>query len=261
MDVEFYKYHGAGNDFVIVDDRDKTFPESNRLEIVQQICKRHFGVGSDGLILIQEDGEHDFFMEFYNPDGSQSFCGNGSRCAVMFAFHMGITGEECSFNSIHGVNKGVVVDSNNVSLNMFDVNNIEIGEDYQYMNTGSPHYNVYVDSVEDVELLTLARDIRYGDRFKKEGTNVNTIEKVALNTIKVRTYERGVEGETLSCGTGVTACAISYLISSGIEEGRVSVTTKGGELVVDITSCKQDKVTGIRLTGPAEFVFKGEIDV
>lgn len=261
MDIEFYKYQGAGNDFVLVDNRESIFPEVNRVETVQKLCKRHFGIGSDGLILIQADNHHDFYMEFYNPDGSQSFCGNGSRCAVMFAFHLGVIGGECTFNSIHGVNVGRIVDSRNVALNMFDVNEVEIGEGYYYLNTGSPHYNIFVEDVLKIDLIPFARNIRYNDRFKEVGTNVNVIERVDNNTIKVRTYERGVENETLSCGTGVTACAISQLISERKSEGKIIIETKGGTLSVEIENVTNGSADGIVLTGPAEFVFKGEIDV
>lgn len=261
MDIEFYKYHGAGNDFILIDNRSNEFPIDNRINIVQKLCKRHFGIGSDGLILIQNDNEHDFFMEFFNPDGSQSFCGNGSRCAVMFAFHLGMTNKECSFNSIHGVNQGQIINSTNVTLNMFDVRGIEIGEDYHYLNTGSPHYNIYVDDVSSIDLIPFARNIRYNDRFSEVGTNINIIQAVADDSIKVRTYERGVEGETLSCGTGVTACAISHLISNSKTEGVVNIYTKGGDLSVEIGKIQGEMVKDIKLTGPAEFVFRGEIGV
>lgn len=261
MDIEFYKYQGAGNDFILVDNRENIFPDANRIEIVQKLCKRHIGIGSDGLILIQTDVQHDFYMEFYNPDGSQSFCGNGSRCAVMFAFHFGMIGNKCSFNSIHGINEGRIVDSKNVALNMFDVNEVEIGEDYHFLNTGSPHYNLFVEDVSKIDLIPFARNIRYNNRFKELGTNVNVIEQVDDSTIKVRTYERGVENETLSCGTGVTACAISQLILEKKKGGKITIMTNGGTLSVEIGNLADDSVDGIVLTGPAEFVFKGEIDV
>ncbi|MCB9189418.1 MAG: diaminopimelate epimerase [Flavobacteriales bacterium] len=261
MDLEFYKYHGAGNDFVIFDNRDKIFPEDNRIERIQNICKRHFGVGSDGLILIESDPNYDFYMEFYNPDGSQSFCGNGSRCAVMFAYHMGIVAENCSFNSIHGINHAVVVDKENISLRMFDVDGIEKGLDHYYLDTGSPHYNIYVQDVSQVDLIPFARSIRYNDRFKEIGTNVNLIQRVGERSIKVRTYERGVEDETLSCGTGVTACAITELVSSGFSSGKVNIETLGGQLSVEVKSIVDQNVSGVTLIGPAVFVFKGEVNV
>lgn len=261
MDIEFYKYHGAGNDFVMIDNRSNEFPKENRLEIVQKLCKRHFGIGSDGLILIQEDNEFDFYMEFYNPDGSQSFCGNGSRCAVIFAFHLGMTNKECTFNSRHGINQGHIIDTTNVTLKMFDVSGIEIGEGYHYLNTGSPHYNIYIENVDAVDLIPFARNIRYNDRFAEIGTNINIIQTLADDSIKVRTYERGVEGETLSCGTGVTACAISQLITNDKKAGIVKINTKGGDLSVEIGEINEGSVKGIKLTGPAEFVFKGEINV
>lgn len=262
MNIEFYKYHGAGNDFVMIDNRSLEFPVDERLKIVQTLCQRHFGIGSDGLILIQHDAESDFYMEFYNPDGSQSFCGNGSRCAVMFAFHLGMINKECSFRSIHGRNEAKVVGDSNVKLQMFDVKGFEIGEHYHYLNTGSPHYNVFVNSVDDADLIKLAKEIRYGERFKDVGTNVNIIEELNDGSIKVRTYERGVEGETLACGTGVTACAISKLISSNsVPNGPVVIHVKGGLLKVEVKKLDHDSASGLTLEGPAQFVFKGEVNV
>lgn len=261
MDLEFFKYHGAGNDFIVIDNREGIFPVEGRLSKVKELCQRHFGVGSDGLILIQNDEKNDFFMEFYNPDGSQSFCGNGSRCAVMFAFHLGLVGTECTFNSIHGVNQGNIIDGGTVELNMFDVQQIEVGDEYHYMNTGSPHYNIYVDDVDGVDLIPCARSIRYNKRFAKEGTNVNVIEVLGSDSIKVRTYERGVEDETLACGTGVTACAISQLIHENKNSGRINIHTRGGELIVEIGELIGGAVRKIKLTGPAKFVFKGEVNV
>lgn len=259
--MEFHKYHGAGNDFVMIDNRQLHFPKKNRVETVQKICRRNFGVGSDGLILIQEDQSHDFYMEFYNPDGSQSFCGNGSRCAVMFAKYLGMVKRECTFNSIHGVNKGIIGDDKNVSLKMFDVEKMEIEEDFHYIDTGSPHYNVFVQNTEEIDLIPFAHKVRYNERFADKGTNVNVIEKIDEHTIKVRTYERGVENETLACGTGVTACAISQLIEAQVKKGRVDIIARGGNLSVEIDEITIEGAKGITLIGPAEFVFRGEIDV
>ncbi|CAG5084581.1 diaminopimelate epimerase [Parvicella tangerina] len=261
MELEFFKYHGAGNDFIILDNRTNAFPKKNRKEVVSTLCKRHFGIGSDGLILIQEDDDFDFYMEFYNPDGSQSFCGNGSRCAVMFAFHMGMVGKDCTFNSIHGRNTARVVNENAIELSMFDVSNMELTEEYHFIDTGSPHYNLYVENIDNVDLLPLARSIRYNDRFAQVGTNVNIIDVISDADIRVRTYERGVENETLACGTGVTACAISQLLKNKKESGVINVLTKGGNLSVEVGEVKSSQARDIKLTGPAKFVFKGEVNV
>ncbi|MCB9197187.1 MAG: diaminopimelate epimerase [Flavobacteriales bacterium] len=257
MKYEFVKYHGAGNDFIMIDNRDGLFP-NNDIDLISAMCRRRFGIGSDGLILISNDTDSDFYMDFYNPDGSRSFCGNGSRCAVMFAFHLGIIKDKCLFRSIHGSNEAWLVDEFNVKLKMFDVSNVEIGNDHHYMDTGSPHYNLFVTDVDEIDLINVAHQIRFGNRFSKIGTNVNLIEEMDNNTIRVRTYERGVENETLSCGTGVTACAISTALSKGlIENQHINVITKGGKLSVDFVINDPTDINEIYLTGPVEQVFNG----
>ena len=261
MKLQFYKYQGAGNDFIIIDNRTLCFPLENRLDIIQRLCSRKFGIGSDGLMLLQNDEECDFYLEFYNPDGSQSFCGNGSRCIVMFAKHIGILDVGGSFKSIHGINQAVIMDPENVKLDMFDVSNIEIGEGYHFMDTGSPHYNINAnENLEDIDLVDIAHGVRYSDRFKDFGTNVNVIQELEKG-IKIRTYERGVEGETYACGTGATACAISYALIHGNESiSEVNVSTKGGDLIIQFEK-NNDSFVNVKLIGPAKFVFKGEVDV
>ena len=261
MDFEFFKYHGAGNDFIIIDNRKKVFPKEKRTELIQNLCHRKFGIGSDGLILLDNDPEYDFYMDFYNPDGSQSFCGNGSRCVVMFASHLGIVRKECTFRSIHGINKAEVYDDINVKLQMFDVDKIEITKDFHFMNTGSPHYNVFVDELENIDIIPYAHRIRFNERFKEKGTNVNLICK-SNKGIKIRTYERGVEDETWACGTGATAAAISYAVENDlVGNNKISVETKGGNLFITYSTEDLQLFTNIHLIGPAEFVYKGEMDV
>jgi diaminopimelate epimerase len=261
MDFEFFKYHGAGNDFIIIDNRKQVFPKENRKELIQNLCHRKFGIVSDVLILLDNDNEYDFYMDFYNPDGSQSFCGNGSRCVVMFAAHLGIIRKECTFRIIHGLNKEEIYDSINIQLQMFDVNEVEVTPDFQFMDTGSPHYNVFLDNVADLDLIPFAHTIRYNDRFKTDGTNVNVIQEND-NGIIIRTYERGVEDETWACGTGATACALSYAILKGLKgNGEVNIQAKGGKLKVNYHSDDLKSFTNIYLIGPAEFVYKGEMDV
>jgi diaminopimelate epimerase len=256
MNIEFFKYHGAGNDFILIDNRTEAFPTESRLELVQRMCSRKFGIGSDGLILIQKDKAATFYMEFYNPDGSQSFCGNGSRCAIMFASFLGMFKEEGYFISIHGENQFLKIDNLNVELQMYDVSNIEVGDKYYYMDTGSPHYIEFSDNLEILDINTEAKKIRYNERFSAVGTNVNYIQEIPSG-IKVRTYERGVEDETLACGTGVTACAIAYSLQKNTDVSSVNVEAKGGKLSVSFEKSK-DGYKNVKLTGPAKFVFKGD---
>lgn len=255
--TKFSKYQGTGNDFIIIDNRDLNFDKDN-LETIRFLCGRKFGIGSDGLILIEHHTTLDFNMVFYNPDGSQSFCGNGSRCAVSFAQKLGMITDFTKFNSTDGYHEASIKDRI-VSLKMHDVENIEVEQDYHYMNTGSPHYNIFCDDVDSIDLVEKGREVRYNNRFKDIGTNVNFIE-VLEDSIKVRTYERGVEDETLSCGTGVTACALSYAITKELEKGTVDVKAKGGDLQVSFVK-NSSGFENVWLTGAATFVFKGEIEL
>ncbi len=255
MALHFYKYQGTGNDFIMLDNRNGLI--RNQKELAIKLCKRKFGIGSDGLILIENSKESDFEMIFYNPDGSQSFCGNGSRCAVAFANFLGIINTNTSFVAIDGKHKAILNSDKTVSLKMNDVENIERGSNYYYLNTGSPHYIAYTDNIEELNLVDEGRKIRYNNRFAKEGTNVNFVKK-NKNFVEVRTYERGVENETLSCGTGVTAVALSTFYE-GLTKNSCIVKTKGGELSVNFEATNKG-FQNIWLTGPAKLVFKGEIN-
>lgn len=251
MEFLFQKYQGTGNDFVIIDDRNQQFP-SEDLSVIRRICHRKFGVGSDGLILIQKDETVDFKMVFYNPDGSQSYCGNGSRCAVSFAHSMKIIGEKCRFSAIDGIHNGSVEKGNWISTSILPVSKIEkFGEDV-FVHTGSPHYIVFCHDVDRVDILKEAREIRYSQQFHPTGTNVNFVQVISDHVIKMRTYERGVEDETLSCGTGVTAAALTVLEN----QNEISVSTLGGDLKVSAVKEGQG-FKDIWLKGPAELVFKG----
>lgn len=256
--LTFYKYQGTGNDFVMIDNRSHVFDKEN-IALVQQLCHRKFGIGADGLILIENHSELDFNMIYFNADGSQSFCGNGSRCAVAFAKYLGIIESQAFFLSTDGEHEAWINNENEVSLKMHDVEEIEQGSDYYFINTGSPHYIVETTEIEQINVPQRGAEIRYSDRFKEKGTNVNFICE-QNNGIKIRTYERGVEDETLSCGTGVTAAALSMAHKNNLGASKINVQTKGGQLKV---AFKRDnnKFIDIWLIGPAEMVFKGEIDL
>ncbi len=255
MSITFYKYQGTGNDFVMIDNREGTFPKS--VDLITRICERKFGVGSDGLICIDRHEELDFTMDFYNPDGSQSFCGNGSRCAVAFAHFLGIIQNKTRFEAIDGPHTGII-DQDQVQIHMGDVDQIEVGDNYYFLNTGSPHYVSEESDVLELDMVAHGKSIRYNDRFKTEGTNVNAFE-VLENGVRMRTYERGVENETLSCGTGVTAVALTAM-HQGLFSDSVAVSTRGGELMVKAKQTASG-FSHIWLCGPAKQVFKGSIEL
>lgn len=257
MNFVFFKYQGTGNDFIIFDDRNNSFPKDE--QIIVHLCDRKFGIGSDGLILIQSSADNDFHMEFYNPDASQSFCGNGSRCAVAFAYRLGIIEKTCTFSAIDGTHKAEVISADHIEVSMKDVNDITHHENDFILDTGSPHFVRFTKDLMADDILEIGREIRYSTDFKKEGINVNLVELLKDNSIQCATYERGVENETLSCGTGVTAMAIATNHHLKIESP-ITVLTKGGELDVSFEKYGEHYNT-IRLKGPAEFVFKGEISI
>lgn len=256
MKLEFEKYHGAGNDFVMIDDRDLNFPARNEV-LIRHICDRRFGVGADGLILLQKHPNYDFNMVYFNADGKAgSMCGNGGRCVAAFAKSLGLIENATHFMASDGLHEAIFSDSQ-ISLKMQDVAEVEkIGSNY-FLNTGSPHFVCFVEDIEKLDVLKEGRKIRYNKRFAKQGTNVNFVE-VTKSGLKVRTYERGVEDETLSCGTGVTAAALVACIK-GIKKNakQFIVHTKGGKLKVSFISQSHQTFSNIWLHGPAAFVYKG----
>jgi len=260
MKIPFKKFQGTGNDFVIIDNRTLFFDKEN-IKQIAFICSRKFGVGSDGLILIENHKDYDFNMVFFNPDGSQSFCGNGSRCAVRFAYDLGITKKHTQFLSTDGWHEAIILDNQEVKLKMSDVSNLEHNTDFDFMDTGSPHYVTFTTNVMELDIVTKGSEIRYSDAYKNQGgTNVNFIEAEG-DFYHVRTYERGVENETLSCGTGVTACALSVGVKNNLEESKIKIQTKGGRLMVDFKKDEENNFTDIWLFGPATFVFDGVISI
>lgn len=257
MKVAFHKYQGTGNDFIIIDDRDDSFPKDDQL--IKQLCDRKFGIGSDGLILIQESKESDFYMDFYNPDASKSFCGNGSRCAVAFAYKMGIVERKTNFIAIDGAHQGEINGDSIVKINMKNVAGIERYNGDLILDTGSPHYVRIIEDLDKEDIIERGKEIRYSEKFQEKGINVNLIEIASNSELKVATYERGVENETLSCGTGVTAMALAANFHSDIASP-ITVHTRGGKLEVAFQKV-DDKYENVNLIGPATFVYKGEIQL
>ncbi len=256
MEIQFAKYQGTGNDFVIIDNRDGSIALSSQQ--IAFLCDRKFGVGSDGLIMLGTTNEYDFSMVYYNADGTEgTMCGNGGRCLVQYAHDHGIVKENYVFIAIDGPHEAKIESNGWIHLKMSDVNTVETGENFFVTNTGSPHYVQLVKDIKQFDVFANGKAIRYNDRFKADGVNVNFIE-FQQDHLFVRTYERGVENETYSCGTGVTAAAITtYLHKTGAH--RVAIHTLGGELAVSFNNQGGGHFNHIWLQGPATFVYKGTI--
>jgi diaminopimelate epimerase len=260
MILTFFKYQGTGNDFVIFDNREKQVPELTTKQI-KRICDRRFGIGADGLMMLDKKDGYDFEMIYYNADGKESsMCGNGGRCLVKFAWHMGIHKNVYHFLAVDGEHAAEIELNGRVKLKMTDVEKVEQHSQYSILNTGSPHYVKYESNVADIDVVGKGREIRNSKYFIEEGINVNFVEPLDQDGIYVRTYERGVEDETYSCGTGVTAAA---LMSAHNDNGfnRVEVKTQGGHLSVEFDKVDDDHFTNIWLCGPAELVYKGVIEL
>lgn len=257
MNIHFSKYQGTGNDFIMINNMNGIY-NTLSIEQIQQICDRKKGVGADGLIKLSKREGYDFEVEYFNADGSQSFCGNGARCSTLFARHLGLIRDKANFLAIDGLHQAVL-DEDIVRLEMLDVDQItSIGRDF-FVDTGSPHY-IQFKPENALDIVEFGRQIRFSDKFEKEGVNVNYLKEVMKGRVFLETYERGVENETLSCGTGVTAGALVYMQQNGMTEGQILVETKGGNLAVEAER-KGAGYSNIWLSGPAEFVFKGEVDV
>ncbi|MDB4250977.1 diaminopimelate epimerase [Flavobacteriales bacterium] len=254
MIIEFYKYQGTGNDFIMIDDREKEFDLTEN-DLIAALCERRMGIGADGLILLREHGTLDFEMIYFNADGKQSsMCGNGGRCIIAFAQMLEMIEDETTFMAIDGEHKGRLMDDG-IYLQMQDVKKIKGVGDGLVLNTGSPHYIEMVDDLDNLDVNKEGRKIRNSAPFKKEGINVNFV--LDANELQLRTYERGVEAETLSCGTGVVATAIAMHYANCIEETLVNVKTKGGELTVSFEEFNSG-YRNIWLSGEASMVFAGE---
>ncbi|MEX1383615.1 diaminopimelate epimerase [Lutibacter sp.] len=259
MKLHFYKYQGAGNDFIMVDNRDLLFPKTNT-HLINKLCDRRFGIGADGLILLEPSKKEDFTMVYFNADGNEgSMCGNGGRCIVAFAKQLGIITDETTFNAVDGLHYATIANEI-VSLKMIDISEIKVTDSNVFLNTGSPHHVQFSKNIAEINVKKLGAKIRYGAPYFETGTNVNFAEKITANSFKVRTYERGVEGETLACGTGVTAVAIAAHITNKTDENSIKIEVLGGDLEVSFEKVK-NKYTNIFLKGPAEFVFEGNIAI
>lgn len=263
--MKFYKYEGTGNDFIFIDNRDNSFPKTD-IKRIEKLCDRRFGIGADGLILLENDSETDFRMVYFNSDGNpSSMCGNGGRCIVAFAKSLHLINDQTTFLAADGLHKAFILENGIISLGMKNVDDVKIHDDYVFLNTGSPHHVMLVEEIENYEVKINGAKIRYSDLYGKEGSNVNFVKQLFLqdskqpNHFRLRTYERGVEDETYSCGTGATAVAIAMSAIGKTNSNHVYLDVEGGKL--EVTFDKVDHVyTNIFLKGAASFVFKGEIE-
>lgn len=260
MQVKFTKFQGTGNDFIILDNRENSYVTLSNDQI-RRLCDRRLGIGADGLMLLNEKKGYDFEMKYYNADGGESsMCGNGGRCIVKFAYQLGIHRSQYRFLAVDGDHDAEIDTDGTVSLKMIDVDSIKKVRGDFILNTGSPHYIKLVADVMDLDVFKKGRDIRYSKDFEEEGINVNFVEQAEEDKIIVRTYERGVEDETYSCGTGVVASAlVCYHNENGFND--VGVKTLGGNLTVEFDRLDDEKYTNIWLTGPAEKVFEGSVEI
>jgi diaminopimelate epimerase len=257
--MQFTKYQATGNDFILMNNLSGEIKFS--ADKIQKLCDRKFGIGADGLILIEKSTEADFYVNYYNSDGSQSLCGNGSRAAVHFAATLGLVKEKTIFDAYDGLHEAILLNNDIVDLQMRDVEHITKRENGWFIHTGSPHVIEWTNQIEDVDVFLKGKNIRYSGEFAPTGTNVNFTEKINTSTLFVRTYERGVENETLSCGTGVTAAALAAALEGYTSP--VQIKTKGGNLSVSFEKEKSeaDRVIfkNVHLIGPAKIVFSGNV--
>jgi diaminopimelate epimerase len=262
--IPFSKYHGAGNDFIMIDDRLGIWGGLMTEEWIERACHRRWGIGADGLILLQRahDGT-DFFMRYYNSDGRIStFCGNGGRCIVAFAASLGIHSGKCSFSGTDGQHEGEIMPDGLIQISMQDVDSITTYNDHTFiLHTGSPHFVTFKDSVNNINVFQEGRSVRYHSDFAPDGINVNFVKSQSPYHIQIRTYERGVEDETYACGTGVVAAAIANAFLNDSYEGHCEIEAKGGTLRVEFERKDKNVFSHVQLLGPAVAVFNGETTI
>jgi len=259
MEIHFSKYQGVGNDFIMIDNRALLFPKNNEA-VINQLCDRRFGIGSDGLILLENSDNFDFKMIYFNADGKEgSMCGNGGRCIVAFAKQLKIISNATTFEAVDGIHFATIK-NDLISLQMMDIDIIEVFDTHTFLNTGSPHHISFHQNIDTINVKEKGAEIRYGKPYFEEGTNVNFVEQISNNTFKMRTYERGVEDETLACGTGATAVAIAANKTNKTTANTIKLEVLGGKLEVSFK--KEDtNYVDIFLTGEAKKVFEGNITI
>lgn len=258
INLPFYKYQGAGNDFVIVDQRKQPYLSKQDQKIIRKLCDRRFGIGGDGLMLLESSPDHDFRMVYFNADGREgSMCGNGGRCIVALAAQLGLLGKTGRFIAIDGPHEARVIRPDYVELKMQDLSHIEASQDHFILDTGSPHYIEFVSDPHSMDVKAAGQAIRYSDRFREKGINVNFVASRGKDQLIISTYERGVEDETLACGTGITAAALAFAKKENrTRQQEIRLQAKGGDLAVKFWQSPEG-FTDIWLCGPATYVFSG----
>ena len=257
MNLDFFKYHGTGNDFILIDNRKNVV--SLDVKTINFLCDRHFGIGADGMMLLEQADGFDFRMKYYNSDGNEgTMCGNGGRCIVRFAESLGLIKNKAHFIAVDGEHFAEI-NNDKISLQMQNLSEFKLVDNQYLLDTGSPHFVKFVDNINDVDIFNEGKELRYNKKVGEGGANINFVQ-IKENIVKVGTYERGVEAETLSCGTGVTAVAISTYLKIGKTKTNFNIETKGGKLNVKFKE-ENGLFSDIWLTGPAEFVFKGSIEI
>lgn len=257
MEQFFFKYQGTGNDFILIDDRSNTFPKEN-ISLIKRLCNRRFGIGSDGLILLQNSSSSDFRMVYFNADGNLgSLCGNGARCTVAFAKHLECISDKTTFEASDGLHYARI-ESGIISLKMHDIYDIENFKTHSFLDTGSPHHVQIVNDLKRYNVYENGKRIREGKPYYEAGSNVNFVEQISENKFAIRTYERGVENETLSCGTGATAVAVAMHFNKKTTANQVVIEVEGGILEIEFEPTVRG-YQNIFLSGPAEQVYSGTL--
>ena len=262
MKIHFYKYQATGNDFVIIDAREENIILSK--ENIQFLCHRHFGIGSDGLIIFENSDKADFSMQFFNPDGSGGMmCGNGGRSIVKFAADKGVIKDKCTFLAPDGLHSATI-EGENISLKMTTPTLFQAHKDGFYINTGTSHFVVFENNLEEIDIIKKGRALRNDERFLTyKGCNVNFVEEIKDKNLKIQTYERGVEDLTLACGTGICAAALTYSVKKGLENSNhtINISAQGGNLKVEFEKKENNTFDNVHLIGEAKKVFEGEIEI
>lgn len=261
MKIDFYKYQGTGNDFVMLDNTGGDY-DNLSIDQVRLCCDRKYGVGADGLIKINALEGFDFEVEYFNADGTKSFCGNGARCSVKFVNDHILKKDSYSFTAIDGEHTAQI-SGEEVNLEMRSVSEVEVtSKDIYIIDTGSPHFLQFSKDIDNIDMYDFGRRVRYSPDFEEDGINVNLLEEITPRSFKIRTYERGVEDETLSCGTGITAAAIAFAVKNDLFDSQeFSIKSLGGDLTVKLNRQSQNQFIELRLIGAAKKVFKGIIHV